>query len=173
MTIRNLITIPDPILGIRARKINNFTAELQYLISDMIETMATYRGVGLAAPQVGIDKQLIVVEYTDQGHRADPPASQKLYVVINPVIFNPSKEKVPGKEACLSIPGFCGEVDRHQQVMVKGYNRHGRPFRMKVCGWLARIFQHEIDHLHGILYTDIATQVWRTRFENFEFTLAI
>jgi peptide deformylase len=163
MTVRKIITLPDPILRIQARKVVNFTSELQYLISDMVETMRSARGVGLAAPQVGIDKQLIVVEYSDQDHRTDPPSAKNLYIVINPEIFQYAREIVSGREACLSVPGFYGEVNRYHRVIIKGYSRHGRPFQMKASGWLARVFQHEIDHVRGVLYTDIATQVWRTQ----------
>lgn len=174
MTIRKIITVPDPILRTQARKIRSFTPELQYFISDLIETMRMAHGVGLAAPQVGIDKQVIVVEYSEEDKQVEGlNKSPKLYVVINPEIFHRSSEEITGKEACLSVPGFIGEVNRHQLVTVKGLNRHGRPFRLKARGWLARIFQHEIDHIHGRLYTDCASKVWRIRAKDEEFSLVI
>jgi peptide deformylase len=161
MTIQEIITVPDPTLNTRAEKVKNFSAKLQYLIGDMIETMRSANGVGLAAPQIGISQQIIVVEYTEEkefGHDAINP--KKLYVVINPSIFQFSSKSVVGVEACLSVPGFAGEIVRYQSVKIKGLNRHGRPLRLKVDGWLARIFQHEIDHIHGVLYTDRASRVW-------------
>ena len=166
MTIRKIITVPNPILRTQARKIRTFTPELQYFISDLIETMRMAHGVGLAASQVGIDKQVIVVEYSEEDKQVeDLNKSPKLYVVINPEIFHRSSEEITGKEACLSIPGFIGEVNRHQVVTVKGLNRHGRPFRLKARGWLARIFQHEVDHLNGVLFVDKALSVWQPQVE--------
>ena len=84
-----------------------------------------------------------------------------LYVVANPKIIKTSKEIVPGVEGCLSLPNILGEVDRHESVVVTGQNRHGKKFRVKANGWLARVFQHEIDHLDGQLFIDIANKVWR------------
>jgi peptide deformylase len=81
--------------------------------------------------------------------------------MINPEIVKTSEEKLMGVEGCLSIPGLVGEVERHVEVQVKGMNRHGKPMKVKASGWLARIFQHEIDHLDGIMFTERATRVWR------------
>jgi peptide deformylase len=86
---------------------------------------------------------------------------KKLYVMINPEITAVSEEVENAPEACLSVPGLVGEVERHQKVTVKALNRFGKPTRVRAEGWLARIFQHEIDHLDGIIYTDRATQVWQ------------
>jgi peptide deformylase len=89
-----------------------------------------------------------------------------LYVVANPEIIKTSKEMVEGVEACLSIPGFFGKVDRYEKVTVKGLDRHGKPMRVKAEGWLARVFQHEIDHLDGRLFIDIAKDIWEQRPED-------
>jgi peptide deformylase len=87
-----------------------------------------------------------------------------LYALINPEIVEASEdEKVMGIEGCLSIPRLVGEVERFQRITIKGQNRHGKPVKLKAEGWLARIFQHEIDHLEGILYTDRATRVWQPK----------
>jgi peptide deformylase len=162
MPIREVVTPPNPILRARARKVRDFTPELQALIGDMVETMRAAPGVGLAAPQVGVGQRVIVVEYADQPEDPEAPrVAPKLYAVINPEIVRHSTETVLGNEACLSIPGYFGEVERSQWVTVKGLNRHGRPFRLKAQGWLARVFQHEIDHLDGVLFIDRATKVWR------------
>ena len=162
MTGIEIVTSPKPILRERAKKVRAFTPELKELIDNMIETMRGAPGVGLAAPQVDSDQRVIVVEYSEDSQEPEtPPKPPKLYVVINPEIVRHSEETVTGNEACLSLPGYFGEVDRYQSVTVKGLNRRGKPFRFKAKGWLARIFQHEIDHLNGVLYIDRATQMWR------------
>jgi peptide deformylase len=160
MAIREIVFTPDPVLRRKARKITNIDKDLQTLIDDMIETMREAPGVGLAAPQVGISERLIVVEY---GSEEDEAAPKKLFAVINPEIVEASEEKVMGIEACLSVPQMAGEVERHQKIVVKGYNRHGKAIKIKTSGWLARIFQHEIDHLEGVLFTDRATRIWRPK----------
>jgi peptide deformylase len=86
-------------------------------------------------------------------------------VIVNPEVVRPSAEKVLGTEGCLSVPGYAGEVERFQEVTVKGLNRHGAPLRLRAKGWLARIFQHELDHLDGVLFTDRAQKVWRVEPE--------
>lgn len=168
MALRQIVTLPDPILRRKAKPITKFDRELQALIDDMIETMREAPGVGLAAPQVDISQQLIVVEYAEEeeepqeeGSEPTPPKPKKLFVMINPEIVKQSEQKVTGIEGCLSIPGLQGDVERDQSITVRGLNRHGKPTRVKVDGWLARIFQHEIDHLNGVLFTDRATRVWQ------------
>ncbi len=171
MTLRQIITLPEPILRRKAKPITKIDKALLTLIDDMIETMREAPGVGLAAPQVNIGQQLIVVEYSEdeEGEEEEekieldtkPQKPKLLYVMINPEIVKASEEKVMGVEGCLSIPGIQGEVERHEAIQVKGLNRYGRPQKLKVDGWMARIFQHEIDHLNGVLFTDIATHVWK------------
>jgi peptide deformylase len=171
MALRQIVTLPEAILRRKAKPITKFHKELQTLIDDMIETMRDAPGVGLAAPQVNIGQQLIVVEYAedddeenfDEENAEEPrPIKPKmLYVMINPEIVKASEEKVMGVEGCLSIPGIQGEVERYEAVQVKGLNRYGRPQKLKVDGWMARIFQHEIDHLNGVLFTDRAARVWK------------
>jgi peptide deformylase len=99
------------------------------------------------------------VEYGNEDDDSIPPT---LYITINPKITRFSQELVTGAEGCLSIPGFMGEVERAQEILVEGQDRHGEPLKMRLRGWVARIFQHEIDHLDGILYTDRTTNVWET-----------
>jgi peptide deformylase len=159
MTIRKIVTLPDPILRRKARTITRFDAELQILIEDMIETLREAPGVGLAAPQVAVPERLIVVEYPEDDEEED--SLKKLYIVINPEIKEISEEMEIGIEGCLSIPNLHGEVERALEVTVKGQNRRGKPVKIKAGGWLARIFQHEIDHLNGVVFTDRATKVWR------------
>ena len=161
MTVLPITQLPDPVLRRKAHKITTVDKELQVLIDDMVETLRAAPGVGLAAPQVSQSIRLIIVEYgeeDDDGNQVEP---KKLYVMINPEIVTASDEKEMGIEACLSIPNLAGEVERHSTLVVKGLNRFGRPTRVKAEGWLARIFQHEIDHLDGVLFTDRAVKVWK------------
>ncbi len=164
MTIRKIVTLENPTLRQKARKVTRFTPDLQTLIDDMVETMRAAPGVGLAAPQVGQGMRLFVAEYAEsrdpdeEGAEASPP---KLYVLINPETVRVSEEKVEGEEGCLSIPGYAGTVERHEAVTVKALNRRGQPIKLKAQGWLARIFQHEIDHLEGVLFIDKASKVWK------------
>lgn len=160
MAVLEIVTTPDPVLRRKARKITTFDKDLQTLIDNMIETMRVAPGVGLAAPQVGVSERLIVIEYGEE-EEEEENAPKKLYVVANPEIVTASEETVEGVEACLSIPRLMGEVDRHEALVIKGLNRHGKPIKIKANGWLARIFQHEIDHLEGVLFTDRASRVWR------------
>ncbi len=159
MPLRDIVTLPDPILRRKARTITRFDADLQSLIDDMIETMREAPGVGLAAPQVGISRRLIVVEYPEDDELDEAP--KKLYVVVNPEIKETSDETEMGIEGCLSIPGLHGEVERSIALTVKGQTRRGQPMKIKAKGWLARIFQHEIDHVNGVVFTDRAAKVWK------------
>jgi peptide deformylase len=158
VSLRPIVFTPDPVLRRKARPVAKFDNGLQTLIDDMIETMRAAPGVGLAAPQVNASERLIVVEFGDEEDDSVPP---KLFVLINPEITRSSPETNFGPEGCLSIPGLLGEVERSHAVTVKGRNRHGQPMTVKAKGWLARIFQHEIDHLNGVLFTDRAIRVWK------------
>lgn len=158
MAVREIVTLPDALLRRKAKKITTFDKDFTKLVNDMVETLRSAPGVGLAAPQVGVLERLVVVEFGDE---EDEDAPKKLYVVANPEITDASPEMVTGIEGCLSIPGLVGEVERHKSILIKGLNRAGKPVRIKAEGWLARIFQHEIDHLEGILYPDRATRVWQ------------
>lgn len=162
MTVREIVTNPAPVLRQKARKVSSFGADLQKLIDDMVETMREAPGVGLAAPQVDEPLRVIVVEFGDE---EDEEAPAKLYSLVNPEVIKASAETDMGTEGCLSIPGFVGDVDRPVSVTIKGLNRRGKPMRIKAKGWLARIFQHEIDHLDGVLFIDRAEKVWKVEEE--------
>lgn len=159
MSIREIITLPQTILRHKAHKVTDFGPDLQALADDMVETMRLAPGVGLAAPQVNESTRLIVVEYGDEEDEEVPP---KLYIMANPEITRSSTDTLVGTEGCLSIPGVQGDVERALTVTVKGLNRRGKPMTVKAKGWLARIFQHEIDHLDGILFVDRAEKLWQT-----------
>jgi peptide deformylase len=158
MAIREIITLPHPVLRRKAHKVSDFGKDFQELVNDMVETMREAPGVGLAAPQVAVSERLIVVEFGDE---EDENVPQKLFVVANPEIVSASEEMVMGIEGCLSVPELVGEVERHEAITIKGLNRHGKPMKIKAEGWLARIFQHEIDHLDGVLYPDRSDKVWK------------
>jgi peptide deformylase len=175
MGIRNIVTLPDPVLRRKARPVTAFDQDLQKLIDDMVETMRAAPGVGLAAPQVSVAERLIIVEYAEPPEEDDaapegdpgkvsvplPEVKPRLYVVANPVMMKASSEMVLGVEGCLSIPGLVGEVERHASIQVNGLNRRGQPVKIRADGWLARIFQHEIDHVNGVVFPDRAIRLWK------------
>ncbi len=135
------------------------SAEIQTLIDDMIETLAEAGGVGLAAPQIGRNLRLALVhtlpEYDEDGEAIED--SREMYILVNPKIVWTSRKTLDGIEGCLSIPGYLGEVERNFAIRVQALDRTGKKKRYRLNGWDARIFQHEIDHLDGILFTDKLT----------------
>lgn len=169
MTVLEIIQPDNPILRRKANKISSFQdAKLQTLIDDMVETMRDASGIGLAAPQVAESVRLIVVRLPDDDEEDREEYGDhagKTYIVANPKIIKSSREMVEGVEGCLSMPGLLGEVKRHEMVVVTGQDRHGKNFRIKAKDWLARVFQHEIDHLDGRLFIDLTDKVWRADAE--------
>ena len=158
MTLRKVITVPNDVLRRNTHKVTKFDKNLKTLVDDMVETMRDAPGVGLAAPQIGILEQVVVIEFGDE---EDEEAPKKLYAVVNPEITRMSDEKEMGVEGCLSIPGIVGDVERSIAIVVKGQNKNGQNVKYKLNGWIARIFQHEIDHLTGVLFTDLAETLWQ------------
>lgn len=138
----------DPVLRQKAKPVKKINQSLRKLLDDMAETMRAAPGIGLAAPQVGISKRIAVVDVGD-----------RLYELINPEITRRSHERVRTWEGCLSIPGYVGLVERAKEVTVKATDRHGKQYWIEADGILAICLQHEIDHLDGILYPDIALEV--------------
>lgn len=165
MAVREIVKYPAPSLRLKAKPVQVFDKTLQTLIDDMFETMRDAPGVGLAAPQIGESLRVVVVEYTDDERENARP---KKYVLVNPEIVQESEETVTDFEGCLSVPGLAGEVERFEAVTVQAKNRFGKPIKLKASGWLARIFQHEIDHLNGVLYIDRATRVFQPTPEEME-----
>jgi len=159
MAAREIIFVPHPTLRKKSAKVSDFGPDLQQLIEDMIETLHENSGAGLAAPQVNVSQQVILVEFGTEENEEIPPT---MYVTINPRVTRFSQEIVTGAEGCLSIPGLMGEVERADEIVIEGQDRFGKPIKMRLQGWIARIFQHEIDHVNGILYTDRTTSVWET-----------
>ena len=143
MAIRNIRIMGDPILEKVCKEVKEVTPRTQELIDDMLETMYDANGVGLAAPQVGILKRIVVSDVTGE----DP------IVLINPRILETSGEQTGG-EGCLSLPGKSGTVTRPNYVKVRAYDRNMKPFEMEGTELLARAFCHEIDHLDGHMYVE-------------------
>ena len=178
MGIRQIVTAPNPVLREKAKRVKRITPEVQRLIDDMVETMRQAPGVGLAAPQVGVSQRVIVVEVAEgnedgSGTETPEPRPTKLYALVNPEITRHSGELESGNEGCLSIPGYQGEVERFSWTTVKALDRHGKPFKLKVRGWPARVFQHEIDHLDGVLFIDRAKRLWKVEPEEEQATPAV
>ena len=159
MALREVIKLPHPTLRRSAHKVEKFDKDLQKLVNDMIQTMRDEPGVGLAAPQVNISQRLIVVEYPEDDSVED--AKAKVFIVANPEITAKSDQVVSGIEGCLSVPNLYGRVERAQTITVQGQNQRGADIRIEASGWLARIFQHEIDHLNGVLFVDIADKLFQ------------
>ena len=144
-----IVTAGDPILRKTARPVDQITDRTRKILNDMADTMYHAQGVGLAAPQVGISKRIIVVDVGDG-----------LLQLVNPVIS--AKDGLQeGPEGCLSVPGLNGIVVRANHVVVTAQNEYGQPVTIDAEGFKARALQHEIDHLEGILYTDKASSVER------------
>jgi peptide deformylase len=152
MTIRKIIYLPDARLRQVSKPIEQFDDELQILIEDMFDTMYNSKGVGLAAPQIGINIRLSVVDVVGD--------KQKQIVLINPEIIA-SQGSAEYEEGCLSVPGAYDIVKRAERVTLRALDRHGQPFEMKADGLLAECFQHEIDHLNGKLFVDLLSPLKR------------
>jgi len=136
----------DPVLRTKAAPVQQISEDVRKLIGDMFETMYAEEGVGLAAPQVGISDRIIVVDPHIDG--------EEPFALINPEILESSKETEKGEEGCLSIPGLRDLVERSTSVRVRGLSPDGEPRELAAEGLLARILQHEVDHLDGILFLD-------------------
>ena len=143
MAVLKIRTLPDPVLRQKAKKVANVDGAIQKLIDDMVDTMRANSGVGLAAPQIGVSLRVAVIEMPEK----------EVITLINPQIIKRQGERVLA-EACLSVPGYQGEVKRSMIVKVKAHNRDGKGFRLRGEGLLAEALEHEIDHLDGILYID-------------------
>lgn len=147
MAVLPIRFVPEAVLRQKARPVERIDMILLRLLEDMIETMYEARGIGLAAPQVGISKRVIVVDI------GDGPIC-----LINPKLDEMEGEEI-GPEGCLSIPGVQGEVKRAAKLVARGVDEQGRKVRIPAEGLLARVFQHEVDHLDGRLFTDLASDI--------------
>lgn len=152
MSVHEILKMGDPRLLRVAQPVREFgTPELKTLVADMFETMAAANGAGLAAPQIGVDLQLVIFGYTSNVRYPDAPPVPPT-VLINPVITPLDDELVNGWEGCLSVPGLRGVVPRHARIRYTGFDPEGRPIEREADGFHARVVQHECDHLIGRLY---------------------
>lgn len=140
----NVVTLGKEVLREKAKPVETFDAELENIINEMFALMDERRGVGLAAPQVGISRRFFVTNAPDDRKR----------VFINPEIIATSQETVKAEEGCLSLPGVWGNVERSVAVSIQAYDEKGKIFRVNAEDWLARVIQHEYDHLDGKLFVD-------------------
>ena len=146
MAVREILGFEHPVLREKARKVSRVDSSVVRLLDDLAETMYAAPGAGLAANQIGVPLRVCVVKGDENQH----------WGLVNPVLVKGEGSQV-GFEGCLSFPGWVGEVARHESVVVRGTNRKGKEVRIKASGFTARAFQHEIDHLDGILFTDRLT----------------
>ncbi|MCC2973991.1 peptide deformylase [Massilia sp. IC2-476] len=152
MAVREILRMGDPRLLRVAKKVDAFdTPELHALIGDMFDTMHAANGAGLAAPQIGVDLQLVIFGFAKNGRYPDAPPVPET-VLINPVLKPLSEEMEEGFEGCLSVPGLRGSVPRYTKLHYEGVDQYGKPISRDVDGFHARVVQHEVDHLLGILY---------------------
>ena len=150
MALRTIRELGDPVLGKRAKEVREMTPKLRQLIADMKETMYEADGVGLAAPQVGMLKRIVVIDVSEEQNQP--------LVMINPEIIERSGEQ-RGAEGCLSFPDEYGIVTRPMEVTVRAQDRNGKEFTVSGTGLTARCFCHEIDHLDGIVFTSVCERM--------------
>lgn len=149
MAVKIIRTVGDPVLRQKAQSVSAVSEEILEILEDMVETMKHYNGVGLAAPQIGRSIAMVVVQ---------PSEDLPVFEFINPVITSCSGQDID-IEGCLSVPGTFGEVSRCSEIELKFQDRHGRHKNLKATGLLARIIQHELDHLAGVLFVDKAKRI--------------
>lgn len=144
MAVKPIVQIGDPVLKQVAHKVHRIDEGVQRLIEDMIDSLHEVHGIGLAAPQIGVPLRVLITDLDDE-----------LRVFVNPEITWKSEETEVADEACLSIVGYAGPVERSLRVAVRSLDQRGKKIKVKADEWFARCLQHEIDHLNGILFTDL------------------
>lgn len=144
---RQILTYPDPFLATKALPVRSVDGRIRELVRDMFDSMYASKGIGLAAPQIGVGKRVIVVDISPVEEEIKPLA------LVNPEIVG-KQGQVEGVEGCLSVPGVEGVVCRYESVTVQGKNESGDAVTMEADGLLSRVIQHEIDHLDGVLFID-------------------
>jgi peptide deformylase len=159
MTVLDIVTYPDEFLRQKTKPVDNIDGHLQQLIDNMGITMYNAPGVGLAAIQVGVDKQMLVYDV------APNDESRRLNVLINPKIVSAEGQVLSENEGCLSVPDYRAHVKRAARILVEGVDRDGNPQRIEAEGMLAIVLQHEIDHLNGTLFIDHISALKRQIYE--------
>jgi len=145
MAIMPVIKMDNPVLHRKAKKVKKIDDSIQKLIDDMVDTMHEIEGVGLAAPQVGVPLQVVVIQM---------PGEEEVITLINPEVVKISEETEMMMEGCLSLPGYNADVKRSTSITVKARDRQGKPIRIKGEGLMAQALQHEVDHINGIVFVD-------------------
>ncbi|MFY2151885.1 peptide deformylase [Mammaliicoccus sciuri] len=148
MAVKPLVTVPNPILNREVKDVVTFDESLKTLIADLEDTMFENDGVGIAAPQIGVDLKVAIVDMEQEG----------ILQLINPTIVSQSEETEDDVEGCLSIPGVFGEVNRSKMIVVKSNDLNGNQVELTAYDDIARIILHEVDHLYGELFTDKMTK---------------
>lgn len=156
MAILPITTVPNLLLKQRAARVEKIDEEIQKLMRDMLETMYHDRGIGIAAPQVGVSKQIFVLDLQEDDDNPDRPKDFYPLYMVNPEIIWESEDKCIATEGCLSLPGEVIDVVRAEKIKLKYLDFHGIEQVMDMDGWLARAAQHELDHLKGITLDDYA-----------------
>ncbi len=156
MPLRNIRTYPDPVLRRKAEQVTEFDENLKQLVSNMAETMYNAPGVGLAANQIGVLQQVVVIDASEE--------KNNLMALINPEIFD-GEGSVTDEEACLSVIDYGAKVKRFQKIKVKALNIEGKPVEFTAEDWFARVVQHEVDHLNGVLYIDHISALKRALYK--------
>lgn len=155
MTIKPLIILPDPVLRQQSLPVETLDADVRRLADDMLETMYDAPGIGLAAIQIGVPRQMLVIDVSKEGEEKQP------LVFINPKILTTSDERSVYEEGCLSIPDYYAEVERPATITVEYIDLDGKKLTAKADGLLATCLQHEIDHLNGVLFIDHISKLKR------------
>ncbi len=155
MTIKPLIILPDPVLRQLSKPVETVDADVRRLADDMLDTMYDAPGIGLAAIQIGVPRQMLVIDVSKEGEEKQPQ------VFINPQILRSSDERSVYEEGCLSIPDYYAEVERPATITVEYIDRDGKKQTVDADGLLATCLQHEIDHLNGVLFIDHISKLKR------------
>lgn len=158
MAIIEIKKYPDKILKQKTADVTDLNSDTQYLIDNMIETMYSVRGLGLAANQVGVSRRLCVIDCSSKEDKG------QIIVLANPLIIE-REGTIESEEGCLSIPGYISSIKRSEKVFVKGLDREGKQIEVEATGLLARVLQHEIDHLDGLLFIDRMSPIKREFFK--------
>jgi peptide deformylase len=161
MSVLKILEVPNPLLKQRSEPVEEITPEIQKTLDDMLETMYQANGVGLAAPQVGILKRMLVIDTSKSTRYGNQEKTAEPVFVINPKIIKKSEETKDFEEGCLSIPNQRAKVTRPAAVTVEYQDKSGKQIIKDLDGFMAVVFQHEIDHLDGILYVDRLNVVQR------------
>jgi peptide deformylase len=161
MTILPILIEPEPVLRKKAAPVAKVTRDVEALLDNMLATMYAAPGIGLAAPQVGVSQRLVTIDLGLRDEKAAPDKPVDVYKLINPEIIGVSEEQNVYEEGCLSIPGIYEEVTRPARIRVKFQTVAGKTEELDLDGLLATCFQHEIDHLNGILFIDYLSKLKR------------